>query len=43
MEKPYAMFFTCDFNAKSINWWPEGENSPEGIQLDNVFSDLNLS
>ena len=42
-EKPYTMLFAGDFNAHSINWWPEGDNTSEGIQLDNIFSDLNLT
>ena len=42
-EKPYTMLFVGDFNAHSINWWPERDNTSEGIQLDNVFSDLNLT
>ena len=42
-EKPYTMLFVGDFNAHSINWFPEGDNTSEGIQLDNVFSDLNLT
>ena len=37
------MLFVSDFNAYSINWWPEGDNNSEGIQLDNSFSDLNLT
>ena len=42
-ENPYTMFFTGDFNAHSLNWWPQGDNTHEGIQLDNLFSDLNLT
>ena len=42
-EKPYAVFFTGDFNAHSLNWWSQGDSTPEGIQLDNLFSDLNLT
>ena len=42
-EKPYAMFFTGDFNAHSQTWYPEGDTNPEGVDLDNLFSDLNLT
>ena len=42
-EKPYAMFFTGDFNAHSQTWYPEGDTNPEGVDLDNLFSDLYLT
>ena len=42
-ENPYSMFFTGDFNAHSSNWWTEGDSTPEGIYLENVFSNLNLT
>ena len=42
-EKPYTVFFTGDFNAKSLSWWPEGESNDEGTQLDNLFAELNLT
>ena len=42
-QKPYAMFFTGDFNAHSQTWYPEGDTTPEGVDLDNLFSDLNLT
>ena len=42
-ENPYSVFFTGDFNAKSLRWWSEGASDDEGNQLDNLFSDLNLS
>ena len=41
--KPYAMFFTGDFNAHSETWYPEGDTNPEGIELENLFTDLNLT
>ena len=37
------MFFTGDFNAHSQGWYPEGDTNPEGVLLDNLFSDLNLT
>ena len=42
-ETPYTILFTGDFNAHSLNWWSQGDNTQEGIQLDNLFSDLNLT
>ena len=41
-EKPLAMFFTVDFNAHSMSWWPSGNNTPEGTKLDDLFSSLGL-
>ena len=42
-QKPYAMFFTGDFNAHSQTWYPDWDTNPEGVDLDNLFSDLNLT
>ena len=42
-EKPYATFFTGDFNSHSQSWYPEGDTNAEGVLLENLFSDLNLS
>ena len=42
-ENPYTMLFTGDFNAHSLNWWSEGDSTQEGIQLENLFSDLTLT
>ena len=42
-EKPFTMFFTGDFNGHSQAWYPEGDTNPEGVLLDNLFSDLNLN
>ena len=42
-ENPFTVLFTGDFNAHSLNWWSEGDSNEEGIQLDNLFSDLNLT
>ena len=42
-EKPYAMFFAGDLNGHSQVWWPDGDTNAEGILLDNLFSDLNLT
>ena len=42
-EKPYFVIFTGDFNAHSINWWPDGDSNNEGTQLDILFSELGLT
>ena len=42
-QKPYAMSFTGDFNAHSQTWYLEGDTNPEGVALDTLFSDLNLT
>ena len=42
-QNPYAMFFTGDFNAHSQSWYPEGDSNAEGVQLDNLFSNLGLT
>ena len=41
-ENPYASFFTGDFNGHSQFWWPDGENTPEGKEIEESFSLLNL-
>ena len=42
-EKPYALFFAGDFNGHSQSWWPDGATNPEGVLIENMFSDLNLT
>ena len=42
-ENPYTILYAGDFNAHSLNWWSQGDSTNEGIQLDNLFSDLNLT
>ena len=42
-ENPFAMFFTGDFNGKSHLWWPDGDETPEGRELDDMFTSLGLS
>ena len=37
------MFFAGDFNAHSQAWWPDGDTNPEGVLIQNMFSDLNLT
>jgi len=42
-ENPFAMFFTGDFNAHCKFWWPGGDTTQEGTQIDDIFSRLGLS
>ena len=39
----FAMFFAGDFNGKSHLWWPDGDETPEGRELDDMFTSLGLS
>ena len=41
-ENPFAMFFTGDFNAHSQFWWPNGDTSLEGTEIDELFTKLGL-
>ena len=29
-----------NFNAHSVQWWPDGDSNNEGTQLDILFSEL---
>ena len=42
-EKPYATFFTGDFNGHSQLWWSDGDTTPEGKKIEELLSELNLS
>ena len=42
-EKPLETFFTGDFNAHSEFWWPDGDTTPEGTELEELFTRLSLS
>ena len=42
-ENPYASFYTGDFNGHSQFWWPDGDSTPEGKEIEEIFSLLNLS
>ena len=35
-------FFTGDFNAHSQFWWPNGDTSLEGTEIDELFTKLGL-
>ena len=40
---PFATFFRGDFNAHSQFWWPNGDTIPEGVIIDELFTNLGLS
>ena len=37
------MFFAGDLNGHSQAWYPDGDTNAEGVLLENLFSDLNLT
>ena len=39
-ENPYASFFTEDFNRHSQLWWPDGDTTAEGREIENLLSYL---
>ena len=42
-ENPFATFFTGDFNAHSQYWWPNGDTTPGGTEIEHLLSSLGLS
>ena len=42
-EKPYFLIFAGDFDAHSVQWWPNGDSNNEGTQLNILFSELGLT
>ena len=40
---PFATFYTGDFNAHSQLWWPDGDTNPQGMEIENLFTSLDLS
>ena len=42
-EKPFATFFTGDFNGHSQLWWPDGDTTPEGEEIHEHFTSLGLT
>ena len=42
-ENPFATFFTGDYNAHSQFWWPDGDTTLEGMEIDNLLTSLGLS
>ena len=41
-ENPFATFFSGDFNGHSQIWWPDGDRSIEGREIENLLSSLGL-
>ena len=37
------MFFAGDFNAKSHFWWPDGDETLEGREIEAMLTSLGLS
>ena len=37
------LFFTGDFNGHSQFWWPDGDTTAEGREIENLISSLGLS
>ena len=42
-ENPYTSIFAGDFNGHSEFWWPDGNTTVEGREIENLISSLNLS
>ena len=42
-ENPFAMFFAGDFNGKPQVWWPDGDETPEGREIEDMLTSLGLS
>ena len=42
-KNPFAIFFTGDFNGHSQLWWPDGDTTAEGREIENLISSLGLS
>ena len=40
---PLQCFFAGDFNGKSHLWWPDEDETPEGRELDDMFTSRGLS
>ena len=41
-ENPFAAFFTGDFNAHFKFWWPDGNTTTEGSEIEFLLSSLGL-
>ena len=39
-ENPFTVFFTGDVNAHSQFWWPGGDTTPEGMEIEDLTSSL---
>ena len=36
-------FFTGDFNVHSQFWWPDGDTTPEGTEIEDLITSLSLT
>ena len=41
-ENLFATFFIDDFNAHSQFWWPNGNTTIEGLEIENLVTPLGL-
>ena len=41
-ENPFAVCLTGDFNAYSQFWWPDGDTTPEGTEIEELITNLGL-
>ena len=42
-EKPFALYFTGDFNGHSNLWWKDGDTNNEGREIEELTSSLGLN
>ena len=42
LENPFTTFFIGDFNAHSQFWWPDGDSTPEGNEIEHLLTSLGL-
>ena len=42
-ENPFTTFFTGDFNVDSQVWWPDGDTTAVGMEIEHLLSLLGLS
>ena len=42
IEKIYASFYTGDFNGHSQFWWKDGDTTPKGKVIEELFASLNF-
>ena len=42
-EKPYCIILTGDFNSKTKQWWPDGEETNEGVLLNQLIESFSMT
>ena len=42
-ENAFTIFFTGDFNTYFQFWWPDGDSTPEGTEIEHLLTSLGLS